>query len=352
MKVSIQEFRKTYLFDDQKDFLGKGGFGEVYKAFSKIRGEYVVLKFYNGQVSKYDVISEIKKAIKLEHPNLIRYYSGYDVEFLSGEVKQTAVMEYANGGDLKNLLRSMKNPLDRESLLKIKKIVRGILKGLAFLGDNNIIHRDIKPENLLIHITGENPNDFIIKIGDFGLASQVQKRLVLVKEKKIDLVGTPAYMAPEIFSNDYSVLNEYGQPQISLNADLWALGMLVYFIFKRQLPFGVINTATTYFQIRNNILHNPIPTNFDLIPQPYRTIVEQCLIRDAKKRVRRSQDLFGLVGLQNEDHKKSLPFIKPIIKPIVIKTTQINDEKTPSIKTGKIIKISKSKQKITIKPKK
>lgn len=72
------------------------------------------------------------------------------------------------------------------------KIVSDLLNGLEYLRIKGIVHRDLKPENILYSRTDGN-----FKIGDFGLS-----RKVGTKCNKI--VGTPGYMAPEIFSGQHS----------------------------------------------------------------------------------------------------------------------------------------------------
>lgn len=72
------------------------------------------------------------------------------------------------------------------------RVARQLTTGLDVLFERSIIHRDIKPKNILLQ--GSNYSNYIVKIGDFGLA----RRLALNDVYTTHAVGTPLYMAPEI----------------------------------------------------------------------------------------------------------------------------------------------------------
>ena len=94
-------------------------------------------------------------------------------------------MEYCDGKPLDKFIQQFsKSSIERT---KIFKFTYQILKSLKKIHSVGIIHRDIKPANIFI-------NDDEIKIGDFGLATNVNK---LVFESKNELVGTPLYLSPE-----------------------------------------------------------------------------------------------------------------------------------------------------------
>jgi len=75
----------------------------------------------------------------------------------------------------------------------IKQFFKGLAKAVSYMNSLGIVHRDLKPENMLFN---DNPDTGCIKIVDFGLATIIGPG-ELLKDK----LGTPSYIAPEIFSN-------------------------------------------------------------------------------------------------------------------------------------------------------
>jgi serine/threonine protein kinase len=119
---------------------------------------------------------------KLEHPNLTKL-----IEVHETDNSLYLILEYFNGGTLHELLNSDK---------KLKKcqvffILKGIVEGLSYLHDHQIIHRDLKLDNILF----DSENFSYPKIADFGLASFVNEI-----DKIYPRCGTPGYVAPEVIN--------------------------------------------------------------------------------------------------------------------------------------------------------
>ena len=100
-------------------------------------------------------------------------------------------------------------------------LIRATLSAVAYLHDHGIVHRDLKPENLLFRTPEDNAD---LLIADFGLSR-------IMDEHKFHVLtttcGTPGYMAPEIFKK-----TGHGKP-----VDLWALGVITYFLLCGYTPF-------------------------------------------------------------------------------------------------------------------
>ena len=92
--------------------------------------------------------------------------------------------------------------------------------GILFL---EILHRDLKPENFVFC-----PRDDCLKLIDFGIAQEIESHSVLVD----DLVGTLVYMSPEQLTK-----TEQGKFNLSLASDIWAVGVILYELENRTLPF-------------------------------------------------------------------------------------------------------------------
>ena len=112
--------------------------------------------------------------------------------------------------------------LRKEKILseeKCKRYFKQILEGISYSHENGVCHRDLKPENILLSDQG------FIKIIDFGFSANSKVMLTTY-------CGTPAYMAPEIVSK---------QSYNGGKADIWALGVMLYFILVGTLPFRAPN---------------------------------------------------------------------------------------------------------------
>lgn len=96
----------------------------------------------------------------------------------------------------------------------------------------NVIHRDLKLGNLFL------TNKMELRVGDFGLAAQVSKK----KPRRTSICGTPNYVAPE-------VLNQIDGH--SFEADIWALGVIVYTLLVGRAPFETRTLSDTYRKIQN-----------------------------------------------------------------------------------------------------
>lgn len=98
-------------------------------------------------------------------------------------------------------------------------IMRQILSCLEYCHRNHIVHLDLKPENLIFE--NEEP-EALLKLIDFGTSTFYNPH-----EKMTIKIGTPSYMAPEVFKNNY---NE--------KCDVWSCGVILYVMLSGMLPFG------------------------------------------------------------------------------------------------------------------
>lgn len=193
--------------------IGKGHFSDVFIASDRATGDKFAVKVIKKdkndmEKSKKFIRREVKVLSTTDHPNLVRA-----VDFFSSSGKPHIVMEYVAGGSLRDLIRKRGYLSEPEA----RPVVSGVLAGLAYLHERNIVHRDMKPENVLM-VREDWP-----KITDFGLATFLDK-----EDRNIhSMVGTPSYVAPEVIRNV-----PYGPP-----ADVWSCGILLYFMLSGERPF-------------------------------------------------------------------------------------------------------------------
>lgn len=277
----LMKVNKQYEFDVKKDLLGQGGFGKVYKAYDVNLNMEVAIKKYSGNLpAKYSLFEEIKRAIRLNHPNLVRYFDAFELEEKSsfGDVIQVGVIEYVNGGDLMGLMRQQ---LSQDTLTGI---VVGIMNGIKYLHNKGIIHRDLKPENILIQ---REDNMLTPKIADFGISKVLGEAGAGASSL---VIGSIEYMAPEQFN-----LQKYGnRGQLHTNLDLWSLGSIIYELFTDKAPFGKTQQGIPRDEIMRNILVKDL-SELDTLPQPFQQIVERCLVRHAEKRAQSIDELFEIL---------------------------------------------------------
>src|ERR1700687_420728 len=156
--------------------IGAGGMGEVYKARDKRLDRIVAIKLSKTEFSERFEL-EARAVAALNHPNICQLY---DVG------PNYLVMEYIEGPALKGPL-----PLDQAL-----KYAAQICDALDAAQKKNITHRDLKPANILVTKAG-------VKLLDFGLAKigpavmEDEATMITALTGKNEIVGTPAYMAPE-----------------------------------------------------------------------------------------------------------------------------------------------------------
>lgn len=196
--------------------LGRGSFGEVWKAFDENLDRVVAIKVpRRGMLSKAQLSSFLREAraiAKLNHPGIVGVY----------EVGQTGngpfiVTEFIDGHDLKHHLR--KRSLTIEEAVQLCVAVG---EAIGHAHQHGVVHRDLKPANIMMDRAGR-PH-----VMDFGLAKRVTD--VDVKQT-VDgqVMGTPAYMSPEQARGD--------SRHVDGRSDVYSLGVILFELLTGELPF-------------------------------------------------------------------------------------------------------------------
>ncbi|KAK0611936.1 kinase-like domain-containing protein [Immersiella caudata] len=137
-------------------------------------------------------------------------------------------MEFMEYGDLQDFIFKGHRFAGEDTIAIIKQI----LEGIAFMHDRNFTHRDLKPRNILIQTPGPN---WWVKIADFGITKRVHEATGLTS-----VVGTPAYMAPEV-QGIYPLADanlDHRSAGYTSAVDIWAIGAMAFHIMTGQAIFS------------------------------------------------------------------------------------------------------------------
>ena len=194
--------------------LGRGGMGRVYLAEHRDLGRHCALKILAPRLAANDkeyvarFHQEARVAAALVHPNIV-------VTHAMGEAGgfHFLEMEFVAGRSLQQLVSDE----GRLTPVRATALAVQMAEGLAAAHRAGIVHRDLKPDNVLLTRHGT------AKIADFGLA----KRIVASESGAHRLVGTPNFMAPELFSDSTS----------TPASDVYALGVCYFLLLTGRLPF-------------------------------------------------------------------------------------------------------------------
>ncbi len=246
--------------------LGRGAVGEVYEAQDLELDERVALKILRPEIAGSDRTlqrfkREIHLARKVTHPNVCRVF---DLVY-HGELA-FLTMELLEGETLADLL-ARRGRLPPAAALPI---VRQVAAALAAAHAVGVVHRDLKSGNVfLVEATGGRR----AVVTDFGLAASPLAGDAASLTATGELVGSPAYMAPE------QVRGEEPTPA----TDVYALGVVLYEMVTGELPF----TGKSAFYTALKRLQEPPPSPRVLAPEldpAWEAVILRCLAREPGER--------------------------------------------------------------------
>lgn len=223
-------------FDVQKE-IGKGANGIVYLATSRMTGELVAIK-----ESKHQQLDECQlvlfcqeiQVLSICHYPFLLSFIGFTNCF-----PYSIVTKHITKGSIWNALHH-DDPLSGDNK---NKIAIGIAAGMAELHRHNIIHGDLKSLNVLLD------DDYMPVICDFGMSKILEfenETIALAKN-----VGTPAWMAPELFSNG----------EISNKSDVYSFGILLWELETSNIPFKGVKPDQLSDMVVNKQERPLIPSN-------------------------------------------------------------------------------------------
>jgi serine/threonine protein kinase len=216
------------------ELVARGGMASIFRATDLRSGERVAIKVPHPEMECDPLLFDRfqrEQAIgrRLHHPGVMKVLPN------DNPSRVYMVMEWVEGRLLRHLL-GVQEPLSRERAIRIA--VR-ICAALEYMHGQGVVHRDLKPENIMVDAHDQ------VKLIDFGLANATGARR-LTFGKLTQLMGTPDYISPE------QVKGKRGDGR----CDLYALGVILYEMLTRKLPFRGENP----FAVMNDrLVSNPVP---------------------------------------------------------------------------------------------
>ncbi len=287
---------QTILHYQIEEKIGSGGMGEVYKARDLKLDRPVVLKFPHVDMLQAPqiqqrLIREAKTSGSLNHPNIVTIY-----EINEWKNRLFICMEYVEGQTLAQICKARAIPL-QEAL----DIATQITSAVNAAHKKGILHRDIKSSNIMLTADG------LVKVLDFGLAKFVD---ATVLTKHGDIMGTPAYMAPEIMQG-------VEQDQRS---DIFAIGVVLYELLSGRLPFSGSNLSALMYAM----LHDQ-PLSFreigKQVPDELEALIMRALAKKPENRYQRVEQMLQDI--------ESIQYGQPISAPGETKTIGVVSEEAP-----------------------
>lgn len=199
--------------------LGRGSFSRVQLVRERRTGCERVCKVVDTSEMSREVLqlsrTELQVLTILDHPSVVKLY-----EYSDDPAKQRLVLilEYVAGGDCGELLAQSEEPLNEA---RVARLIRQLLVAVSCCHARGIAHRDIKPQNMMLTRSAGAWGCPDVKMIDFGLAA--------IMQTSRDLVGTPAYMPPEVLS---------GTEDYTSQVDMWSIGCTVVELLTGEVPFG------------------------------------------------------------------------------------------------------------------
>jgi serine/threonine protein kinase, bacterial len=250
--VNPQRLGSRYLLHDQ---IGTGGMGTVWRGRDVSTGTWYAIKLLRQEyaadpaaVARF--VSERTALIRFRHPNVV-----WLRDMIVEDDRMALVMELVTGGDLE-VFRKVSG--GRLTPGVAARLGAQICAGLAAAHAAGIVHRDLKPANVLLD-RGQ------VKLADFGIARIVGDSRTTTTGV---VIGTSAYMAPEIFSG----------VEPAAAADVYATGITLYELLSGSVPFTGHAAAVMQAHLQQ------MPQRPPMLPDPLWDLISACLRKDPAAR--------------------------------------------------------------------
>uniref|UniRef100_A0A1I7TSL5 Protein kinase domain-containing protein n=1 Tax=Caenorhabditis tropicalis TaxID=1561998 RepID=A0A1I7TSL5_9PELO len=241
--------------------IGQGGFGIVYSA-QRENGEKVAIKKIGKAAVQSRIREEIKTMKQLDHRNIVKFYESFvdnDDTYL--------VMELCEGGSLISYVKE-RGPLDDSTAVHI---LRQLISAVTYIHRENKLHRDLSAGN--VFIKDATKSKITVKLGDFGLATNIG-----YGGTACTIVGTPGYIAPQVFDQNYDQA-----------ADVYSLGAVLYTMLTAKPPPP-----------------KGFPKTTDISNENAKRLIEEMMHPDVRKRIQLKEIVMTAYMRENTDEEARL----------------------------------------------
>ena len=267
--------------------LGKGAMGEVLLALHPALGQRYALKLLPwALVEDEDSFQRFEREVEAlgrvdGHPGIVRVHSAGRTE----EGQPYYVMELVSGRTLREALKEGQ-PLERTL-----GVLEAVAEALDHAHRHGVIHRDVKPANVLLG------DDGVVRLTDFGLARDAEAQAERLTRTG-DMVGTPAYMAPEQASPKLGAVGPW--------SDVWGVGAVLYEALVGHVPYPGETSVEIYGKLVDGT-PIPAPRQLKAVPPALDALCVRCLQRDPGRRYQSAGELAQALRRLREGEPEAPP---------------------------------------------
>jgi len=229
--------------------------GTVFSAQHRRLGRTVAVKVLRDETMASRFLNEARIQAGLQHPNIATLY-----DYFEADGKACIAMELIEGDTFDDRLRQ-RGPLPFPDALRL---FRPVVEAVAYLHANGVIHRDLKSHNVKVTPEGR------VALLDFGIAKDLSLKGLTTGDA---VPGTPEYLSPE---------QVHGR-QPDARSDVWALGVLLYELLTRDMPFRA-ESAFSLFERITRGAYDPPSSRVRSVPPEADALVARCLQPDPANR--------------------------------------------------------------------
>jgi len=247
--------------------LGRGACGCVSSVTKKATGEMFAMKTVSLEGMAAHSMAELRQEISvqkmLDHPNIVKVFETFEDP---RRQELHIIMEMCTGGALVSRMKTHRHGYGEKAAATL---LEKALSATMYCHKHGVVHRDIKLDNFIYENEAE---DAELKLIDFGFASFVAPG----KESMWDQIGTPSYMAPELWSER--------QKEYDSSVDMWALGVVAYMLLSGKRPFHHQDRKEKARMICHDPLRFPSP-DWDRISDAAKDFCSKLMQKNPKDRM-------------------------------------------------------------------